>query len=76
MLLMPFFYGGKDCDLGFNEKLFFVRNTMQRKGKEGDGEWDYLKDRDKSLMEKWKEHVKVKKEIGGTNRNIEVHFTE
>ena len=49
---------------------------MQRKGKEGDGEWDYLKDGDKSLMEKWKEHVKVKKEIGGTNRNIEVHFTE
>ena len=44
---------------------------MQRKGKE-DGKWDYLKDSDKSLMEKWKEHVKVKKEIGGINRRAEV----
>ena len=46
---------------------------MQRKGREG-GKWDHLNDPNKSLMEKWKEHVKMKKEIGRTNRTAEVFY--
>ena len=46
---------------------------MQRKGKEEVNN-DYLYDRNKSFMEKWKEHVKVKKEEGGRNTKLEVIF--
>ena len=46
---------------------------MQRKGKE-DVNNDYLYDRNKSFMEKWREHVKNKKETGGANKRLEVFY--
>ena len=53
--------------------VFYFRINMQRKGKE-EVNSDYLYDRNKSFMEKWKEHVKVKKEEGGRNTKLEVIF--
>ena len=46
---------------------------MQRKGK-GEEQYDFAKDPNKSLMEKWKEHIHIKKTMqkGDYKRSLEV----